>query len=177
MVGVGTVKADDPQLTTRLETGRGSDPQRIILDTHLSMPETARMLQQVSAAETWVVCGPDAADGNKKRLADQGALVLEADLENGRINLKALMALLSARGITSLLIEGGARVAASALKSGIVDKALFFYAPKILGGDDGIPMCSGPGPEKMKESLALHRMEVCRVGDDVLISGYLHDSV
>jgi diaminohydroxyphosphoribosylaminopyrimidine deaminase/5-amino-6-(5-phosphoribosylamino)uracil reductase len=173
LVGVGTVKADDPELTTRLETGRGVDPIRIILDTHLGMPETARMLQQVSAAETWVVGGPGAAESNKKRLKDQGALVLEATLDKGRIDLKALMRFLGARGITSLLIEGGAQVAASALKAGIVDKVLFFYAPKILGGDDGIPMCSGPGPDRMRDSFTLNDMQVSRVGDDILVSGYL----
>jgi diaminohydroxyphosphoribosylaminopyrimidine deaminase / 5-amino-6-(5-phosphoribosylamino)uracil reductase len=174
MVGVGTVKADDPELTTRLEEGRGVDATRIILDTHLRMPDTARMLQQASAADTWVVCGPGAAPDDKKRLTDQGALILETRLTDGRIDLEVLMRVLGARGVTSLLIEGGARVAAAALKAGVVDKVHFFYAPKVLGGDDGIPMCSGPGPEKMRESLPLHRMEVDRVGSDVLISGYLH---
>jgi diaminohydroxyphosphoribosylaminopyrimidine deaminase/5-amino-6-(5-phosphoribosylamino)uracil reductase len=173
MVGVGTVLADDPQLTTRLDTGPGVDPTRIILDTRLRMPDTARMLQQASAAETWVVCGPGTAVDAKKRLTDQGALILEAELADGRIDLAALMRELGARGVTSLLIEGGAQVAAAALKANVVDKALFFYAPKILGGDDGIPICSGPGPEKMSESLPLHRLEVERVGVDVLVSGYL----
>jgi len=134
------------------------------------------MLQQASAAETWVVGGPGAAERDQKRLRDQGALVMEAPLGEGRIDLKALMQLLGARGITSLLIEGGAQVAASALKAGIVDKVLFFYAPKILGGDDGIPMCRGPGPDKMKDSLPLYHMEICREGDDVLVSGYLKNS-
>lgn len=174
MVGVGTVLSDDPELTTRLEDGRGVDATRIILDTHLRMPDTARMLQQASAGETWVVCGPGASPDNKKRLTDQGALVLEADLADGRVDLAALMRVLGARGVTSLLIEGGAQVAAAALKAGIVDKVLFFYAPKILGGDDGVPMCGGPGPEKMRESLPLHRMEVDRVGTDLLVSGYLY---
>jgi diaminohydroxyphosphoribosylaminopyrimidine deaminase / 5-amino-6-(5-phosphoribosylamino)uracil reductase len=174
MVGLGTVKADDPELTTRLETGRGVDATRIILDTHLRMPDTARMLQQVSAAETWVVCGPEADPDNRKRLADQGAVIVEAGLADGRIDLAMLMRILGERGITSLLIEGGARVAAAALKAGIVDKTLFFYAPKILGGDDGIPICSGPGPEKMKDSLPLHHVAVDRVGADVLVTGYLH---
>lgn len=174
MVGVGTVLSDDPQLTTRLEEGPGVDATRIILDTHLRMPETARMLQQASAAETWVVCGPGAAPDNKKRLTDQGALILESNITDGRIDLQALMRDLGARGVTSLLIEGGARVAAAALKAGVVDKVLFFYAPKILGGDDGVPMCNGPGPEKMKESLPLHHMAVDRVGMDLLVSGYLH---
>jgi diaminohydroxyphosphoribosylaminopyrimidine deaminase/5-amino-6-(5-phosphoribosylamino)uracil reductase len=174
MVGVGTVLADDPELTTRLSEGPGADATRIILDTHLRMPDSARMLRQASAAETWVVCGPGAAPDNKKRLMDQGALILESGIVDGRIDLAALMQVLGARGVTSLLIEGGAQVAATALKAGIVDKVLFFYAPKILGGDDGVPMCSGPGPEKMRQSLPLHRMEVERVGADVLVSGYLH---
>jgi diaminohydroxyphosphoribosylaminopyrimidine deaminase/5-amino-6-(5-phosphoribosylamino)uracil reductase len=174
MVGVGTVLADDPELTTRLSEGPGADATRIILDTHLRMPDTARMLRQASAAETWVVCGPGAAPDNKKRLMDQGALILESGIVDGRIDLAALIRVLGARGVTSLLVEGGARVAAAALKAGIVDKVLFFYAPKILGGDDGVPMCSGPGPEKMGQSLPLHRMEVERVGADVLVSGYLH---
>jgi diaminohydroxyphosphoribosylaminopyrimidine deaminase/5-amino-6-(5-phosphoribosylamino)uracil reductase len=174
MVGVGTVLADDPELTTRLADGPGVDATRIILDTRLRMPDTARMLQQASAAATWVVCGPGAAPDIRKRLVDQGALILEADIVDGRIDLAALMRVLGARGLTSVLIEGGAQLAAAALKAGIVDKALFFYAPKILGGDDGVPMCSGPGPEKMRQSLPLHRMEVERVGADVLVSGYLH---
>ena len=165
---------DDPQLTTRLEEGPGVDATRIILDTHLRMPDTARMLQQASAAETWVACAPGAVADNKKRLMDQGALILESSTADGRIDLAALMRVLGDRGVTSLLIEGGAQVAAAALKAGIVDKVLFFYAPKILGGDDGIPMFSGPGPEKMRESLPLHHMEVERVGADVLVSGYLH---
>jgi diaminohydroxyphosphoribosylaminopyrimidine deaminase / 5-amino-6-(5-phosphoribosylamino)uracil reductase len=177
MVGVGTVKADDPELTTRLEEGRGVDATRIILDTHLRMPDTARMLQQASAAETWVVCGPEAAPDNRKRLADQGAVIVEAGISDDRIDLAGLVRILGARGITSLLIEGGARVAAAALKAGVVDKVLFFYAPKILGGDDGIPMCSGPGPERMRESLSLLRVEVDRVGADILVSGYLHAGI
>ena len=176
MVGVGTVKQDDPQLTTRLEDRQGVDPIRIVLDTRLRMPGTARMLQQVSSARTWVVCGPDAGEDAKARLRGRGAKIIEAPLHNGRIDLKTLVVQLGARGVTSLLIEGGAAVAASALGAGIVDKVLFFYAPKILGGD-GIPMCSGPGPDKMSASLPVHRLEVSRVGEDVLISGYLREEV
>ena len=76
-------------------------------------------------------------------------------------------------GITSLLIEGGGRVIASALKSGIVDKIAFFYAPKILGGDDGISICRGTGPAAMKDSIAVKNISVQRFGDDVMIEGYI----
>ena len=94
-------------------------------------------------------------------------------MKDGRIDLKAMVQLLGNRGITSLLIEGGARVAAAALKAGIVDKTLFFYAPKILGGDDGIPMCSGPGPELMSQCLQVKHVRVTMVGDDILVEGYM----
>ena len=175
MVGVGTVAADDPALTTRLEGGGGVDPIRIVLDTHLRMPATARMLRQDSPAETWVICGPQASQEERIRLSDRGARILEAPIETGtgQIDLKALMGLLGDREVTSVLIEGGGRVAASALQAGIVDKVMFFYAPKILGGDDGIPMCKGPGPDKMSGCRPLYRTAFTQVGEDLLVEGYL----
>jgi diaminohydroxyphosphoribosylaminopyrimidine deaminase/5-amino-6-(5-phosphoribosylamino)uracil reductase len=80
---------------------------------------------------------------------------------------------LGAMNITSVLIEGGGRVIASALNSGIVDKIAFFYAPKILGGDDGIPICRGEGPAAMKDCIRLNDISVQRFGDDVMIEGYV----
>ncbi len=174
LVGVGTVIADDPRLTARLETGQGVDPMRIILDTHLNMPETAAMLNQPSTADTWVVCGGEAAENRKEVLMAKGAHIMEMPLADGRIDLRVLMQRLGERSVTSILVEGGSRVAASALKQEIVDKALFFYAPKILGGGDGIPMCGGEGPAKMSESLPLMETDVTRVGDDILVTGYRH---
>jgi diaminohydroxyphosphoribosylaminopyrimidine deaminase/5-amino-6-(5-phosphoribosylamino)uracil reductase len=174
MVGIGTALADDPELTTRLEKGRGIDPIRIVLDTHLSLSPKARMLNQMSASETIIVCGADAAKEKKMRLQDKGAGILEVPLSDGRIDMKPLVAQLGARGITSLLIEGGAQVAGSALEAGIVDKLWFFYAPKLLGGGDGIPLCAGKGPEKMNDCLQLHGTKVGRAGDDIVITGYLN---
>ena len=174
LVGVGTVIADDPQLTARLASGRGVDPTRIILDTHLNMPANASMLNRSSEADTWLVCGHAAAKTRKQRLTAQGARILEMPLKEGRIDLRILVRRLGERGITSILVEGGSRVAAAALQHDIVDKVLFFYAPKILGGD-GIPMCRGEGPALMSQSLPLMETAVSRVGDDILVSGYLHN--
>jgi diaminohydroxyphosphoribosylaminopyrimidine deaminase / 5-amino-6-(5-phosphoribosylamino)uracil reductase len=172
MVGVGTVLADDPELTTRLEKGRGVDPVRIVLDTHLNVSPEIRMLNLSSNSETLIVCGPDASAQKKTLLEEKGAGVLEVPLKDGHIDLKILMERLGARGITSLLVEGGAHVAGSALKAGVVDKVHYFYAPKILGGEDGIPMCAGQGPEKMDDCMPLHDTRVSRVGDDILVTGY-----
>lgn len=173
MVGVGTVKQDDPSLTTRIEGKSGLDPTRIILDTHLSIPLTAKMLHQASKATTWVVCGADAAADRRSALEAIGARVIFASLDQGRIDLPALMKQLGSMGIGSLLIEGGGTVIGSAFAAGIVDKICFFYAPKILGGDDGIPMCRGTGPERMQDSLAIHDLSVFRFDTDVMLQGYL----
>ena len=87
MVGVETVKKDNPSLTTRLKEAGGSDPTRIILDTHLSIPLTSKLLHQTSPAPTWVVCGTNAAADRQAALAATGARVVTAPLKAGRIDL------------------------------------------------------------------------------------------
>jgi diaminohydroxyphosphoribosylaminopyrimidine deaminase/5-amino-6-(5-phosphoribosylamino)uracil reductase len=173
IVGVDTVKSDDPSLTTRLEDEVGSDPARIILDTNLSMPPTARMLHQDSGKPTWIICGPDAPEDRRKALEEVGGRVMPTKVKDGRIDLAALMPQLGGMEISSLLIEGGGRVITSALAADIVDKLYLFYAPKLLGGDDGISMCRGAGPERMQDSIAVHHLDVLRFGSDVLLQGYL----
>ncbi|MEJ2041119.1 MAG: dihydrofolate reductase family protein, partial [Desulfosarcinaceae bacterium] len=102
-----------------------------------------------------------------------GARILKASLKGNRIDLPPLMERLGAMQITSLLIEGGSHVAASALAAGVVDKIAFFYAPKILGGDDGIPVCAGPGPALMRDAMGVKDLTVSRLGEDILVEGYL----
>lgn len=177
LVGIGTVLADDPSLTTRLEGGvhgrPGRNPRRIILDTHLSIPETARVLQQPSDSDTLIVVGPGVCAEKRTRLTAAGTGIIQSPLKDGRVDIHALMGQLADRGITSLLIEGGSRVCASAVKAAIVDKLLFFFAPKLLGGNDGVPICRGPGAGAMRDALPVKDIAVKRFGDDVLITGYL----
>ena len=173
MVGINTVHKDDPSLTTRLEDREGKDPIRIILDTHLSIVPDARVLHQASAADTILVAGKGVGHNKKTVLEKAGVRVIEASLKNNRIDMASLLVQLGAMEISSLLIEGGSRVLASAFRAGIVDKVQFFYAPKILGGDDGVPICRGPGAELMSQSVALKDISVHRFDDDVLIEGYV----
>jgi diaminohydroxyphosphoribosylaminopyrimidine deaminase/5-amino-6-(5-phosphoribosylamino)uracil reductase len=173
MVGINTVVKYDPSLTTRLDDCDGRDPARIILDSHLSIAPDARVLRQTSAAETILVAGKGQGQSKKTVFEKAGVRVIEAPLKHGRIDMAALMEQLGAMEISSLLIEGGSQVMASAFRAGIIDKVQFFYAPKILGGDDGIPICSGPGAELMRQSITLKDIAVQRFGDDVLIQGYI----
>jgi diaminohydroxyphosphoribosylaminopyrimidine deaminase/5-amino-6-(5-phosphoribosylamino)uracil reductase len=174
MVGVQTVAADNPSLTTRLGDRAGSDPHRVILDTRLSVPEDAKVLQIGSASDTFIVFNAAADPDKPKRLADRGIKLIEAPLKGDLLDLGAVLDSLGRRQITSLLIEGGSRVMGSAIRERIADKVHFFYAPKILGGDDGIPICSGPGPERIGGCVALDETEVRQFDGDVLITGYIH---
>ena len=107
MVGIGTVRADDPSLTTRLEDGDGMDPARIILDTRLTIDPRAKVLRQASAAPTIVVTGPDTAVDQREAVQSAGGRLLAAPLDKGRIDLAWLMDQLGQMGMASLLIEGG----------------------------------------------------------------------
>jgi diaminohydroxyphosphoribosylaminopyrimidine deaminase/5-amino-6-(5-phosphoribosylamino)uracil reductase len=173
MVGIGTVLADNPSLTTRLPDITGRDPRRIILDTRLSIPEDTRLLQLDSDADTILICEKSAPNHKKKALMKKGVKIVPAVKVDGKIDLCALMPVLGEMGITSLLIEGGGRVIHSALTAGIIDKVFMFYAPKILGGNDGLSLCSGPGPKKMSQAILLKDMGVKRFENDIMIEGYL----
>ncbi|MFP4532690.1 MAG: bifunctional diaminohydroxyphosphoribosylaminopyrimidine deaminase/5-amino-6-(5-phosphoribosylamino)uracil reductase RibD [Desulfobacterales bacterium] len=173
LVGVGTVKADNPSLTARLDGEKGIDPHRIILDTRLSIPEDAKVLQIESASDTLIIFNETDDPEKPERLAEKGVELLKAPLTNGLLDFSAVIDMLGQKTVTSLMIEGGSRVLGAALRAGIADKIYFFYAPKILGGDDGIPICGGPGPELMAGSIPIENIHVKRFDEDVLISGYV----
>ena len=171
MVGVGTVLKDNPQLTTRLEDRKGSDPMRIVLDTHLSIHPNAKLLHLASDSDTTIIIGESVPAEKRRMLESPGVSFLPVKDDVGQIDLKALVKKLGPMGITSLLIEGGSRVNGSALMAGIVDKICMFYAPKICGGN-GIPICTGPGVEHMEQCMGLEGISVHRFEDDVMIEGY-----
>jgi diaminohydroxyphosphoribosylaminopyrimidine deaminase/5-amino-6-(5-phosphoribosylamino)uracil reductase len=173
MVGVGTVNNDNPSLTTRIDGFKGKDPLRIIVDTHLSISEEARVLNLKSDATTTIVTGPLDSNEKKDRLAQRGAHILTLPLVDGRIDLKQLSVALGDMGVTSILMEGGGGLIGSALRSGIVDKIQFFYAPKILGGDDGVPICRGEGPDLMENCVPIKDVQVHRIGPDIMVEGYV----
>ncbi|MDA3833046.1 MAG: bifunctional diaminohydroxyphosphoribosylaminopyrimidine deaminase/5-amino-6-(5-phosphoribosylamino)uracil reductase RibD [Spirochaetales bacterium] len=173
MVGINTVKQDDPALTVRLNDMNGLDPVRIILDTNLTIFEEAKVLHLNSNSDTIIITGSSVSEDKKNAIEALGAKVIQSPVKDGMIDLDQLMDRLGDLGITSLLIEGGGSVIASALKAGIVDKVIFFYAPKILGGDDGMPICKGPGPALMAGCMPVKDIHVRRFGDDVMIEGYV----
>jgi diaminohydroxyphosphoribosylaminopyrimidine deaminase/5-amino-6-(5-phosphoribosylamino)uracil reductase len=165
LVGAGTARADDPLLTTRLPGGRGRDPVRVVLDTDLSLPARLKLLRPDSAAPTLVAH----ASSRTRRLAP-GVELLRCRRGTGGVDLRDLLAKLARRGVTHLLVEGGARVHARFLAEGLVDRVAVFIAPKLLGGE-GVPLAAGPGPRRMADAIQLDEVQVERVGDDVLVQG------
>jgi len=173
LVGVGTVLADDPSLTARPAGRRGRDPVRVIVDTHFRTPADAGVLHLDSPAETLIAVGEDV---EATRLAPvstpAGVSVLRCPAGAEGLDLGALLDRLGERGILSVLVEGGAGIMGSMIRSRLIDKAYVFKAPKLLGGNDGVPVAAGPGARRMDDCLVLERIRVRRFGDDVLIRGY-----
>ncbi len=172
LVGIGTVTADDPLLNTRLGRGRGKDPVRIVVDTHLRIPVNARVLGSTRGSETLIAVGEEVTSRRLKRLEREGVSFLRCPKKEGRVDLRALMDRLGKRSITSVLLEGGSTLLGAMIREKLVDKFCIFKAPKILGGSDGKPMASGRGPVRMDRSIPLRDVQVRRFGDDILIVGY-----
>ena len=184
LVGAGTARADDPRLTTRLPGGRGRDPIRVVLDTELRLPARLALLHPRSAAPTIVAhasrrrralprASPDSRRRAKRgRGGGAGVELLRCRRGKGGVDLRDLLAKLAARGVTHLLVEGGAHVHARFVEEGLVDRVAVFVAPK-LAGAGGVPLLAMPGPARMRDAARLEDVEVERMGDDVLVSGRL----
>ena len=130
LVGIGTVLADDPQLTCRISGGK--NPARLVLDARLRLPETAKVCQ-VSEASTAVYTGDRSDSAKTARLEARGVEVRTLPVLSGRLSLEALLDDLGNRGIRSLFVEGGAAVLTSFLAAGLADRAVVVTAPFLLG--------------------------------------------
>lgn len=174
LVGVETAIIDDPSLTTRLpEVETGRDPLRIILDTSLRLSPDARMLQQESEAGTWIYCSPDASPARKDKLAEAGAVVHSVGLnEQGTLDLQSVLLHLGEKQITSLLVEGGARIHGAMLREQLADEVYLFAAPFFIG-DHGTPLLSGFSLPSATGQSRLQDVETSMLGEDLLIHGFL----
>lgn len=171
LVGIGTVLADDPMLTARLGSRKCRQPIRVVLDTLLRLPLDSRLVETARDVPVWVLCSNRADQANAQALEQAGVKVLRVDERLGRVDPQAVLAELGGRQVTGVLVEGGGRILGSFLDAALIDRGYFFFAPKILGDSDGIPMISGRRVERMNEALALHDLKTRRFGQDVLLSG------
>jgi len=170
MVGIGTIIKDDPLLNVRLVKGR--DPHRIILDSQLRIPLSAKVLN-TGPAKTYIATSLDAPQDKIMALREKGIEVILLGSKEGYIDLQSLMKELGSLGIMNLMIEGGSETNASSLKAGIVDKVLIFISPRIIGGHDSKGAIGGRSPERLCDAIAIRDLKLKRLGEDILIEGYL----
>jgi len=166
MVGSRTVMLDNPSLTTRLERGKVKDPIRILLDAESYLDATARVFHSSSSAPTWVAVPDD-------RTFEGADDVLRIPRRGTELDMRLLMRVLGEREIASVLIEGGGTTLATAFEAGVVDKVMFFIAPKIVGGHAAVTAVEGEGIGRMNDAILLERMTATPVGEDILIEAYV----
>jgi diaminohydroxyphosphoribosylaminopyrimidine deaminase/5-amino-6-(5-phosphoribosylamino)uracil reductase len=175
LVGLGTALADDPQLTARVRrTPSCRQPIRVVLDMHLRLCVTAQLVRTAPTFPLWVVCGTTASRQKEEALQAAGAEVVRVGFTRDKIDLPELLKALGAREVSSLLVEGGGQVLGSFLEEGLADSFHFFYAPKILGDPQGIPVIAGKSKERMSEALPVYDARVRRFGEDIMLSGRFH---
>jgi diaminohydroxyphosphoribosylaminopyrimidine deaminase/5-amino-6-(5-phosphoribosylamino)uracil reductase len=169
MVGVGTVIADDPQLTCRVRGGR-RDPKRIIVDSRLRIPGSSRIFHLDSESKTWIATTVRQSE-RVDELRRSGAEIITCRESNGRVDLHDLMMKLGTMGIQSLLLEGGRELAGEAVRQGLIDKFILFYAPKLVCGE-APGLFAGKGASRMDDVQKLQNVRIRRFGDDYMIEGY-----
>jgi diaminohydroxyphosphoribosylaminopyrimidine deaminase/5-amino-6-(5-phosphoribosylamino)uracil reductase len=152
LVGIGTVLADDPQLTCRLPGMEALSPVRVVLDARLRLPPDRAVATSARATPVWVVAALDAPAEAERALRELGVDVLRAPAQAGRLDLAAVLRMLAGRGITRLMVEGGPTVAAAFVAADLVDAAALFRSPKTIG-PDGVDALEGMRLETMTARL------------------------
>lgn len=173
MVGIGTVKKDNPQLTTRLENKEGRNPIRIIIDTFAEIPKASFIYQNSTVDNTIIVIGDCVEESIQQELQSRMKVICLPQ-QNGEVDLKQLFKLLATEhGIDSILLEGGGSLNYSAISSKVVDRVMSFIAPKLIGGDKALTPLEGKGIDKMQDAIMLKEIEMVRFDEDILITGII----
>ena len=169
LVGVDTVLSDDPQLTARTEGL--PDPVRIVADSRLRIPLTAKIFQELGRV---IILTTSAAPREKRiELQNRGVDIIIADTGNGRVDLPMAMTGLAMSEIDSVLLEGGATLAEAAFRAGVVDKMIAYIAPVLIGGKDAPGALSGIGAAKMADAVKLCDMTYEKSGPDIKVTAYV----
>ncbi len=170
IVGVDTVIADDPLLTVRHGQPR-KNPLRVIVDSQLKIPAKSKIVKTANGVPTLVVTTHTAPAMKVKTLGKAGVEVVTLPAKVGRVNLRKLAELLGERNVMGAMVESGGRLASAFLDAGLIDRALFHIAPKLVGGD--YCALNGAGVAKMAEAWPLTNIEISNCGGDIVVEGVL----
>lgn len=175
LVGSGTAVADNPRLDVRLPGLTEYAPLRVVLDGRLRLPLTHDLVTRAKLQPTWLVTHGKSERTRLKAYQDAGVEILKvADDSDSHVDLHATLQALGKRGLTRVLVEGGGHIAAALLKQDLVDRLVWFRAPRIIGGD-GVPAIAGFGLEDLDDTPRFSLDAVERVGDD-LVEYYSRDA-
>lgn len=169
MVGVNTVIADNPQLTTRLTGMDGLHPVRIIVDSKLRIPLNSQVIRD-GLSQSIVITTKDADPVKATRLREAGIEVIVCG-SGPHVDLRQAMSELGTREISSILLEGGGRLNGAMLEERLVDRIMVYIAPKIIGGYTAPMSFSFKGALLMKDAIRLESLQIEQLGDNICISG------
>jgi diaminohydroxyphosphoribosylaminopyrimidine deaminase/5-amino-6-(5-phosphoribosylamino)uracil reductase len=177
LVGVGTVLKDNPSLTARVSGFsnklRMRQPLRIVVDSRLRIPLSAKVLSQQGQARTLVATTMRASGARARLFSKRDVEVLMISVSQGRVSLPALFKQLGDRGLTSVLIEGGSTINAAALRAKLVNHVVLYVAPMLMGGQDAKAVIGARGPQRLAQALSLQNVTVRRLGKDLVVEGDL----
>lgn len=176
LVGVGTILSDDPELTYRGSAPKARSLMRVILDSNLSTPPSARMFQTRPRTPVLIFCGPDALESRGRRLQREGAEIIRVPVLQSGLDLKSVLKELGKRKVLGLLVEGGSRIHWSFLSGGLVDIFYFIVAPLVLGGKDAVPSVGGAGYKSVADCPRFKIRRSYSIGPDVVLETYPADS-
>ena len=169
-VGIGTALADDPALDVRLGAPWPREPYRVVVDSAARLPVAARLIAAGTAGRAVVAVTDDAPADRVAALEARGATVLRCKARQARVDVEDLCARLFALEVMALLVEGGGGLAAAFAEAGLVDRAAFFVAPKLLGGAAAPTAIAGAG-RPLADALVLDAVSVRALGADWLFEG------
>jgi diaminohydroxyphosphoribosylaminopyrimidine deaminase/5-amino-6-(5-phosphoribosylamino)uracil reductase len=173
ITGIGTALADDPLLTDRLDRPRTRPLQRVVLDSTLRIPLESKLV--LSAQNDLLIVGTSAASPERRKaLEARGVEVRIFDGPRGRVDIRDVISLLGERKCLSVMIEAGSKVNWAALETGAVDKVFLYYAPKILGGYQSLPMAGGIGKLSRSEAIRLKNTTIHPIPpDEFAVEAYI----
>jgi diaminohydroxyphosphoribosylaminopyrimidine deaminase/5-amino-6-(5-phosphoribosylamino)uracil reductase len=173
MVGIETVLADDPQLTNRIARHPVKQPLKVVIDSKLRLPLTAKLVTE-TPAELIVICTAEAPHQEEAGLVQRGVRVIRQP-QTGRVDLSAALESLGGIGVQSVLAEGGSGIYTSLVTAGLVNEYYLFYAPFLVGGVTATGVVGGPGVERLEDAPRLVIDSVKKVGADLLVHAYKED--
>jgi diaminohydroxyphosphoribosylaminopyrimidine deaminase/5-amino-6-(5-phosphoribosylamino)uracil reductase len=167
MVGVGTVLSDDPLLTCRLPGLAARSPLRVVVDGRLRMPLTSQLVVTAREQPTWLATLHGSDGARRRAFAECGIDIIEVgEDEDGNLDVREMLRALGTRGITRVLLEGGSQLVGAFLRHDVIDRIVWFRAPRLMGGD-GLAAAAPFGVDRLASTPAFERLDMGPAGADI----------